>query len=219
MFIRQLIIHTSNFSAQKKFYLDLQFPLIEFSKTSVSFGVGHSVLTFLQKKNSKPYHFAITIPGNKTEEALTWVKRRANVLKYHGNDIVDFKKWNALSFYFHDHDKNIVEFIARKNLNNNQQNAFSAKSLIEISEIGMAVKSVTETYNELNKLHNLPIYDGNLEVFCAAGDEHGLFIIIDKNKKNWMPCDEPAYTADFIMKGDFDIQFSNGKVKEFSSVF
>jgi catechol-2,3-dioxygenase len=217
MIIRQLIIYTSNLKDQTGFYKDLELPLIEFSESSATFGIGNSILTFIQRKDNKPYHFAINIPCNKTEEALAWIKRKATVLKYHGNEIVDFSRWNALSFYFHDKDNNIIEFIARKNLRNENYLRFGGQSLLEISEVGVAVDDVQDTFNAFNLIRPLPLYDGNLERFCAAGDEHGLFIIIDKNNKRWMPTDEIAEQADFIMKGDFNIEFADGKIRERSA--
>jgi hypothetical protein len=33
--------------------------------------------------------------------------------------------------------------------------------------------------------------------FCAAGDDHGLFIIINPTVKNWFPTGEKAYYSPF----------------------
>ena len=52
-----------------------------------------------------------------------------------------------------------------------------------------------------------PIYDGTLQRFAAIGDEEGLFIIVNHNKK-WMPTNDLAQLIDF--EGIFE--FGNQKV-------
>lgn len=214
MFIQQLILFSRNLKAQHDFYKGLGFTLIEHSADSVSFGVGRTVLSFHYKSVCKPNHFAITIPGNRIEDALAWVKKKTKVLPFNGNEIVDFKNWNALSVYFHDADNNIVELIARKNLRYDNFNSFAAHTMIEISEVGVATDNIEATYNALNSIKPLPVFDGSFDRFLAAGDEHGLFIIIDKEHKSWMPVNDKAESSDFVLKGDYNIAFTAGKISE-----
>lgn len=58
-----------------------------------------------------------------------------------GNDIyVDFPDWNAKSVYFYDAEENILEFIARHNLDEPTNDAtFTSNHIKRISEIGIAV--------------------------------------------------------------------------------
>ena len=216
MKIKQLIIYTSKLEEQTAFYKKtLGFPILEESFNHSSFQVGSSVLSFYHRETSSPYHFAMNIPCNQEKEALAWLKQRVEVLiNDEGQEMNNFDNWNAKAIYFYDKDRNIVEFIARKSLNNVSNAPFRAQSLTCISEIGVPVDKIEKAYNDLNQLKKLPIYDGDLERFCAAGDEHGLFIIIDKAKKKWFPTDDIAYSSYFRLEGEYNVEFANGKIKK-----
>lgn len=217
MKIKKLILYTSELSEQTKFYETvLGIPVLHKTDRSVEFKIGTSILVFEYKQSAKPYHFAINIPSNKEHEALAWLKERLTPLPYHGNELVDFVNWNAKSIYFYDADRNIVEFIARKNLHTETSEQFSSQQFLCTSEIGLAVKDVKQAYESIIAIRDVGFYFGNLENFCAAGDEYGLFIIIDKNSKGWMPNDDVAYTSDFVLYGDVSLAFLNGEVIELS---
>jgi len=213
MNISRLVLYTSHLDAQIDFYKNtLGVEIISESKHSAKFKIGSTLLELIYEKDAKPYHFAINIPSYKEHEALAWLKQRVEVLKHNGEELIDFINWNAKSMYFYDPDKNIVELIARKNLDIVANEEFSAKQFLEISEIGMAITDVAGAFKALNDIKETPLYFGNLDWFCAAGDEHGLFIIIDKTKKGWMPSNDLAYTSDFKMRGDVNFDFLNGKI-------
>lgn len=199
MKIKKLIIYTNNLSKQTQFYSKvLGFEIVETSDIQVSFQIGSSVLIFEHREKCTPYHFAINIPSNKEEEALHWLKKRVTILKDEGNDIQYFDFWNAYAIYFYDADKNIVEFIARKNLNSNSKQTFSQKSILGISEIGLPTTDIEREFNLLNKKCDIPQFSGNLEAFCTIGSETGLFICVNKNKKEyWYPTKDKPYSSDF----------------------
>ena len=217
MNIKELTLYTKDLERQKEFYTRTLFlPIYKEFKDTVEFKVGTSILKFVFKKDATPYHYAINIPSNQETEALQWLKNHLDVLKYNNDEIIDFKSWNAKSMYFYDNDKNIVEFIARRNLKIISSNIFSSKSFIEISEIGAPTDDIEFNYNFWNKNYALEIYDGNIEVFCAIGNERGLFIVINKNKKDWLPSGDKAYASDFKVKLEMnsteaEIEFVNGK--------
>jgi catechol-2,3-dioxygenase len=135
-----------------------------------------------------------------------------------GHEIQDFDTWNAKAVYFYDIDNNIVEFIARKNLNYKSTEKFNKNSLLEISEIGIPTTNIEKEFAFLNKKLGLSIYDGGFNDFCAIGTEKGLFICINKNVKGWYPVNDKAYSSDFelkviIEKEKFNIAYLNGKIK------
>ena len=213
MNINRLTLYSNNIAEQKAFYSDvLDFLVIETTENSIDISIGDSTLCFIQSDHATPYHFAINIPSNKEHEALDWLKQRLEILCYENDELIDFPNWNAKAMYFYDADKNIVEFIARKNLNINTSSPFSAEQCIEISEIGLSVINIEETYGSLNAIKPLPVYFGSFDMFCAAGDERGLFIIIDKHKKLWFPSNDVAHTSDFSIEGDYNFRFIKGKV-------
>ncbi|WP_196884979.1 VOC family protein [Aureivirga sp. CE67] len=198
MNIETLKIYTENIEEQKEFYSEtLGFNLIKESKDSLSYEIGKSVLILEKRENASPHHYAINIPAHKEEEALAWLKERVSIIKHEEHEIQTFKNWNAKAIYFYDKDKNIVEFIARRNLKNETQNPFSTKQLLEISEIGVATSDIERDYNYLHADIPLEIYYGSFEEFCAAGDEHGLFIFKNKNEGSWFPTHDKAISSDF----------------------
>jgi catechol-2,3-dioxygenase len=219
MKIKELKIYTQNLLEQTDFYSNLiGLDLIKTSEIEAQFKVGKSILKIVKSEKFNPYHFAINIPSNKENEALEWLKSRVKVLKDGNNEIQDFDFWNAKAVYFYDRDKNIVEFIARKNMNNESKAVFSVNSLLEISEIGMPVNDIKTTFSTLKKIANIEIFDGGFERFCAIGDEIGMFICINKKVKDWFPTGDKAHSSEFEIKinengRDYDLEFINEEIK------
>ncbi|MCH7525241.1 MAG: VOC family protein [Bacteroidetes bacterium] len=217
MRIKEIILFSNSIQKQKQFYKDvLGFELILDSAKKISFKTGKTILSFQYKETFKTSHFAFNIPSNKEVEALSWLEKRVEILPHNNNSIVDFKSWNAKAIYFYDADKNIVEFIARKNLNITTNSEFSSGSILSISEMAIATDDVESIYNTINKMRQIPVFDGDFNRFCAIGDEEGLFILIDKNKKKWFPTMETAFTSDFVIRSDYNFVFENGKITELS---
>ncbi len=188
MRIKELILQSGNFEAQKVFYKSvIGLPVLSETENRMSFEVGSSRLTFIRAEQDCYYHFAFNIFSNQEQEALAWLKARVEILQFENRSIQLFKNWNARAVYFYDQDKNIVEFIARKNLNIKSNNNFTAKSILNISEAGLPCDSVETSFDLLNKHAALEKYSGDLERFVAAGDEEGLFILVGGNKKTWFP--------------------------------
>lgn len=218
MKINELRIYTSRLDEQLKFWHEiLSLPLLESSKSDFKVVVGQSVLWFSYRKESTPYHLAVNIPPNQSADALAWLHKRVPILQDEGHDIINFVSWNAKSVYFYDADQNIIEFIARKNLPYKNIDHFDYHSLIRISEIGVPVDDIQTFYNQLKKLSDFKIYDGNFERFCALGDEEGLFIVVNKNFKTWYPTGDQTYPSDFEVKFDnlgesFSFIFRDGQM-------
>lgn len=218
MQITELTLYTSNLKSQKEFYgKTLNIPLNSESENHIDFVIGNSVLRYRYASNSKPYHIAINIPSNKEHEALAWLKERVAILKHFDDEIIDFINWNAKAIYFYDADKNIIEFIARKNLKTDTSTVFNSDALLEISEIGVPVNQIEQVYNTLHNTCDLGVYFGNFNKFCAIGGERGLFIVIDKNSKNWFPTNDKAFASAFNVKilasnQRYTIDFSKGEL-------
>lgn len=219
MKIKELEIYTQNLLEQIDFYSNkIGLNLIKTSETEAQFMVGRSILKIVKSEKFKPYHFAINIPCNKENEALKWLKERVEILKDGKTEIQDFDFWNAKAIYFYDIDKNIVEFIARKNMKNESTEEFNVNSLLEISEIGIPVNNIETTFYALNKITNVEKFDGGFERFCAIGDENGLFICINKQAKDWFPTGDKAHSSEFKIKmeengSEYELEFANEKIK------
>ena len=218
MKINELVIFTSQLEKQLHFYTQqLELPLLEQTSNLFKVAVGQTLLVFKQYSHTFHYHFAVNIPSNQDMEALVWLQDRVDVLSDHGSQLIDFKNWNAKSMYFYDADQNIVEFISRRNLGVENKDPFNYRGLLGISEIGVPVNDIRSTYEDLQELSEFKIFDGDFKRFCAVGDETGLFIIIDKNKKKWFPTNEVAHSANFELKfenrgQELELEFQDGRL-------
>ncbi|WP_081212381.1 VOC family protein [Salegentibacter sediminis] len=198
MKICRLQLYTSNFREQLHFYRDtLGLKVKQNSEENFEVQVGYSLLEFQYQQDAKPYHIAFHIPDNQEGEALEWVKERVPVIKNNREEIIDFSAWNAKSLYFYDADKNILEFISRGDFSKPKSALFSEKSILGIAEIGIGTTQVRDKFNFLNAHFGLEKYDGDFEKFCAIGDDEGLLITINRNKKDWFPADDKIYAAEF----------------------
>ena len=215
MKIEELIIDTENLKEQISFYHEvLNFKRIKRSEPGVSFQIGKSILTFVEKDKALPYHMAFNIPFKSEKEALYWLKNRVEIISYENDEIIDFVNWKAKSIYFYDRDHNIIEFIARRAINCERKVEFNSKSVINISEIGIGTDNIQQFYQQLNSLKPIRIFDGSFEKFCALGNNEGLFIVADMLKKQWFPTGDQIYPSGFIIKGDYSFEYQDGKLKE-----
>ena len=189
MIIKELSLYTNLIEELKEFYTQaLELVLIKEDESSFAVSCRDSVLVFTITNDIKDpfYHFAFNIPENRFSHAKEWISRKTELIKLEGDDEFDFRSWNAHSLYFYDPSGNIVELIARHNLNNASDEEFSGKSILSVSEAGFPVEDVDKFFSEVNKEFKIPLFSGDRSAFCAAGDDSGLFIIVSKGRK-WFP--------------------------------
>ena len=201
MKIEFLKLYTKDLQAQKDFYTGtLQLSLIEETDDFFQVKVGYTLVEFEQREAATPYHIALHIPALQEEKALRWLEEKTEILKDGEDKIIEFPGWKAKSLYFYDADKNIVEFISRRHYFPAASKEFSEESLLGLSEIGLATDDVEEKFNFLNNNFGLQKFTGDYQRFCATGDDEGLFIIINKNEKDWIPTGDAAYASAFEIK-------------------
>ncbi|MNL17020.1 hypothetical protein D3C87_1380890 [compost metagenome] len=82
--------------------------------------VGSSVLKFIENPEfDSVYHFAFNIPENKLEEAIKWCADKIDLIMIENKRVIaNFETWNANAIYFYDNNGNLLEFIARHDLDN-----------------------------------------------------------------------------------------------------
>jgi len=206
MRISELTLYSENLSEQIKFYKEvLKCQVLVRDSNEFMVNLGESHVIFKKSNQKQQYHFAINIPSNQIMQAREWLISKVSFLPFENEEIIQFTSWNAVALYFYDKDFNIVELIARKNMNVISNDPFSSNSFLHISEIGLPTKNVNHAFNYLNSHLGLEKYSGDLNRFCAVGSETGLFIIINYNIKKWIPNMESAYPY------PFDIKLENGK--------
>lgn len=194
MKIEKIELLTNKLKDQADFYANtLRLPVETFDDKIVV-KTGKSEIVFKKSDTPAYYHFAFNIPSLQIQDAIDWLEAplnsgdsRVEILTNRGKKIVNFKAWGAEAVYFYDAAGNILEFIARKPANIENDAEFSEKSIKYISEIGVAVSNVKYHFDHLNVRHDVPFYSGNTHDFCAAGDAEGLFILVLANSKYWLP--------------------------------
>lgn len=196
MNILELELLTDSIAETETFYNDvIGLETISKNNSSISFAAGATKLTFRSSENLKPvYHFAFDVPNNKLLEAFTWIEKKTEILEVIPPDkIADFYNWNAKSFYFYDNNGNILEFIARNDLDNASQKAFDGSSILSVSEIGLVSKNVVVQCDELFDKYGLTAYSKQpkLNKFIVLGTVTGLFILVEENR-DWYPTDKKS---------------------------
>jgi catechol-2,3-dioxygenase len=130
------------------------------------------------------YHVAFNVPENQFAEAKLWLAARAPLIRDHaGREEFHFAGWKAHAVYCYDPAGNIIELIARHTLSNATDQPFTAASLLEISEIGLAVADVPAMVARLQAELGAAVYAGAGSAdFTAVGDEHGLLIVVRQGR-------------------------------------
>jgi catechol-2,3-dioxygenase len=196
MKIKELEIFSNNLEDTSAFYKDvLGLSLVNRDERSLIFKSGSTLLKFVESDVDKAmYHFAFNIPCNKIEEAVEFMSSRADLLNLQNDSVIaDFTSWNAKAIYFYDNNRNIVELIARQDLNNASDKPFSGESILCISEIGISASYPVQLAKNIHDQLGVPYFEKSPggDEFVAMGDDEGLFIIV-KTGRHWYPTDVPA---------------------------
>ncbi len=197
MKILELELLSDNISETESFYKEVLglTPYLKEDKAVLFYQVGYTKLIFRKSENVKPvYHFAIDVPNNRFDEGHHYIKDRVEIIPVPGgSDIADFRNWHARSFYFYDNNGNIVEFITRYANETSSKNAFSSKSYISISEIGLVANEVPEFADMITARLGVPVFHRQPrgDRFTVMGNDDGLFIIAETGRE-WYPVDVKA---------------------------
>ena len=197
MRLNEIEIKTADIQPVKNFYANiLELPTTQVNNKSIRIKIGTSYLKFIEDvKNPSPaYHLAFNIPKNKLQEAINWSINKVRFVKKEKEVfITNFENWNANSVYFYDVDGNILEFIARHDLDNAATEQFNSSQILNISEFGI-VKDRPDVYGKyLIDTYGLHLFEKNhnSEMFTAIGNDNGLLIIV-KTNRNWYPTETPS---------------------------
>jgi catechol-2,3-dioxygenase len=172
--------------------------------------VGNTKLTFRQS-NLPPnleatffpqYHFTISIPSNQVEACLEWVlKQKAfspNTNEevtipiwndyLNGAEIIRRNLYNSQSVFIQDPAGNVVELLARHDMNNTASGEFNTGMFIGISEVGIVTRDVRKTAALLKETFGVDEVLGSSNSFKPIGGATGLLKLIVPGKP-WIPTD------------------------------
>jgi hypothetical protein len=167
--------------------------VLEAQPDRLTIGADQTRLTFVMAgpDGGNPfYHFAFNIPENKIRAAHTWQKERTELLPIpaglrdprYPDDIVNYSHWNAHSLFFYDPGGNVVEYIARHDLDNGAAGPFGSEDLLYASEIGLIVDDVPAAASKLKEIAGVDQYGGGSDQFTALGDERGLLLVMKRGR-------------------------------------
>jgi catechol-2,3-dioxygenase len=197
MQITELHLLTNDLNATREFYQEkFGLSLLTVSKDAIAFQLPQSVLFFHAAVVKNPqYHIALSIPCNLAAASLEWLKDKAELIPVEeGQYLADFQSWNAESVYFFDNNRNIMEFIGRRDLHNASKESFGPRTILGISEIGLVTPDVAATCLQLQKTYGTGYFPRQRpgKHFAAAGDDEGLFIVVTE-QRNWFPTEIPSH--------------------------
>ena len=199
----------SSVNELKKFYTEIiGLPLVSEHPDHFIVRAGETTIRFKKTNEQGPapfYHFAFNIPENKILKAREWQLKRTALSATpshmtdagYPNDIRHFQNWNAHSIFFWDPAGNLVEYIARHDLKNSNDEEFTSKDLVCASEIAFIVDNTETIADEIKTTFELSQYKGGDGNFRAIGDENGLLLIIKKGRV-WESHTNISKTPDII---------------------
>ncbi len=152
--------------------------------------IGWSRLQLTPAAEVGSVHLAFNLPPARFDAACDWLSQRAAFLRDE-QGTTRFAlggAWQSQSVYFAGPDGAVLELIARAPLPAQPatQDAFSARELLCISEVGLPsaqVPAVVAMAQQRLGLH--PLQPPSSE-FAALGDHTGLLIVVDAQRR-WFP--------------------------------
>ena len=190
MKILELEISSVDLPAQRDFYANILELPVRLDAAILEVKAGRTILRFTQAPSEfmGAYHFAFNIPANQYQAAKQWITSRVSLLKdKSGNEDFESQSWNSTSLYFLDAAGNVLEFIARQNLQNATAGEFNSSQILNVSEIGLPSEDVLALADQLSRQLSLPVFKQEPnETFTPVGDDNGLLILPIKDRI-WMP--------------------------------
>ena len=193
MQITTLKIQTGDIHAQQDFYGNTLGLPSQITDNELRIQIGSSELEFIQDSAFVGrYHFAFTIPKNQFEAGVHWLEQRTTIASdANGKTRFETGEWNADNVYFYDPQGNILELIARhdldeSNLEHTSRETFGPHSLLHISEIGLPSPNVLEMIAWFANSLEVGTYKSFDKNFAPIGDVHGLVIAVPEDRI-WFP--------------------------------
>jgi hypothetical protein len=189
MNITRLELLSADLRAQRDFYAGVLDLPVRLDPPVLEVKAGQSDLLFTESPAfDGAYHFAFNIPENQFDAAKKWISSRVPLLRdENGQDEFKSENWNSHSVYFKDAAGNVLEFIARHDLNNAVNGEFDSRQILKVSEIGLPSEDVVGLANEICKRLDVFVFrqEPN-ETFTPVGDDDGLLILPIKDRI-WIP--------------------------------
>lgn len=196
MQIQELILKTNSLQRTRLFYhKTLELDILHETDESITFKAGKTKLTFEETQEGKPfYHIAFNIVNNRFSDSFERMNNKLDIIPVSDEMLIaGYDNWNAQSFYFHDNNASILEFIVRFDLPYHSIEPYSSDCITEVSEVGLVTDSIGELAEEINKEYGIPYFKKSQPQpdFIVMGDDYGLLLVVPP-KRGWVPTHRPS---------------------------
>ena len=158
---KTVTLYTNKLKQLRGFYGNvLEIPIEQSTEEYFQISFGTSKLIFRYSELQTSYHFAINIPGNQFTLAKHWAKERVLLNREASVDEIYYARFEADAFYFEDPAGNVIELIARRNVD--KWSDFSIDSFLNLSEVSITTPFVEEAGEKLQEI-GIPI-SGNVQI-------------------------------------------------------
>ncbi|MHA7276322.1 VOC family protein [Arthrobacter sp. HLT1-21] len=192
---------TEDLTRAEKFYGSLLGLPTAREGCTLTIRAGSSIILLKQGPSDRgKQHLAFTIPRLLFDSAKEWTAQRAPLLlDADGRDEFETSPhWNAHSLYFPDPDGNILEFIIRRDIHDDQGGPFRPEHVRCASEVGIAVDDVPESAACAKRVLGLDAYGSGAPTFQPVGDLEGLLILVNRGR-HWFPTATPSGTRRLVL--------------------
>lgn len=208
MNISKTILVTRHLQTMKDFYLkQIGFPLVSETNESFTMQIGTDQLTYRQTNDvDTQYHMAFNIPENVFQEGKAWLAARTSLLIEEGRDEIYFDFTDSHSCYFYDPDENVLELIARHQINPTKEDqTFDVSDILEIGEMSLTVKDVLEIGERLAEIGVLerrerPLNGASLNFLGPVAN--GTHILLVPEGRTWLFSPKTAKVSPIEMELD-----------------
>ena len=208
MNISKTILVTRHLQTMKDFYLkQIGFPLVSETNDSFTMQIGTDQLTYRQTDDvDTQYHMAFNIPENVFQEGKAWLAARTSLLIEKGQDEIYFDFTDSHSCYFYDSDENVLELIARHQINPTKEDqTFDVSDILGIGEMSLTVKDVLEIGERLAEIGVLerrerPLNGASLNFLGPVAD--GTHILLVPEGRTWLFSPKTAKVSPIEMELD-----------------
>jgi hypothetical protein len=156
--------------------------------------MGETTMEFVAGEGEPFYHFALLLPGDRFDAALTWAAARVELLPgADGSVVFDFSNWDALACYFNDPAGSIVELIAHRGIGERGTvGEFGSSEILGLSELGL-VGDRPALAGGLSPL-GLEVWAGTIDEpdGLAFAGKKGRTLILSAPGRGWLPTGRPA---------------------------
>jgi hypothetical protein len=201
-------MRSNNFENNKRFWSKVMgFDVDSVAPNSFKVNIGFNSVTFINNSGAldtsssitPKYQFTISIPSNQIENCYSWLldadpsnsSKIAEPAKFwidaeSGAAIYRRNQYNSQSIYIKDAGNNIIEILARHDLNNTAEGEFNRGMFLGITEVGVVSRDLRKSAEALKAAFGVEEVVGSSNSYKPMGGPMGL-LKLNIEGKIWTP--------------------------------